>query len=189
MLASAASRSKHRRVARATRADMRLNSLTGPLPPRLGNLFNLTVLLLHANSLTGPIPPELGNLSELEEFSLSFNDLTGPIPLELADLASLDVLSLSGNSLSGEIPPELGMLQRLSVLQLVYNDLSGAVPWELGSICSTSTILAGRATIILAGLTSALCDDRVPRLSYSLAGRTPRSRSGERSCLSPPRSP
>ena len=44
---------------------------------------------------------------------------------------------------------------------------------RLQRACSTSTILAGSATIIFAGLTSALRDDCGPRLSYSWAGRTP----------------
>ena len=54
---------------------------------------------------------------------------------------------------------------------------------------TTSTILAGCATIIFAGLTPCLSDDSEPRWSYSSAGRTPGSQSGGRSCLSPPRSP
>ena len=55
--------------------------------------------------------------------------------------------------------------------------------------CYTSTILAGYATIIFAGLTPPLSDDSAPHRSCSSVRRTPISQSGGQSCLSPPRSP
>ena len=73
------------------------NDLSGPIPPELGNLANLTELELAANNLSGSIPPELGNLANLEELRLSHNALTGPIPPELGRLVRLRVLTLRGN--------------------------------------------------------------------------------------------
>ena len=58
--------------------------------------------------------------------------------------------------------------------------------WD--ATCTASTILAG-ASITLAGLTPFLSDDSGRRWSCSWARRTPGSPSGERSCLSRPRSP
>ena len=46
------------------------NSLTGEIPPELGDLSNLEALFLYGNFLTGEIPPELGNLTNLEWLSL-----------------------------------------------------------------------------------------------------------------------
>ena len=55
------------------------------IPPELGNLANLTLLLhLSVNQLSGEIPPELGNLANLRD--LSINQLSGEIPPELGNL-------------------------------------------------------------------------------------------------------
>ena len=84
-----------------THLGLRNNELTGPIPPELGNLSNLTELVFLYNELTGPIPPELGNLSNLTSLDLRNNQLTGPIPPELANLANLTFLNLSTNQLTG----------------------------------------------------------------------------------------
>ena len=44
---------------RVSRLALDSNSLSGPIPPELGNLANLTTLDLYSNNLSGPIPPEL----------------------------------------------------------------------------------------------------------------------------------
>ncbi len=41
------------------------NELTGSIPPEIGNLTNLTTLILYDNQLTGEIPSEIGNLTNL----------------------------------------------------------------------------------------------------------------------------
>ena len=85
-------------------------------------------LRLSFNSLTGPIPPELGDLARLESMDLSSNDLTGSIPPELGDLTNLETLSLGFNDLAGPLPPELGNLTSLESLWLSYNGLTGSIP-------------------------------------------------------------
>ena len=80
-------------------------------------LVALTYLSLSPNQLTGPIPPELGRLSNLTDLNLWGNQLTGPIPPELGHLSNLAYLNLWGNQLTEDIPPELG---RLSNLRLLY---------------------------------------------------------------------
>ena len=104
------------------------HGLSGPIPPELGNLANLTALDLGFNSLSGPIPPELGNLANLTGLSLGSNSLSGPIPPELGNLTNLTWLPLNSNSLSGPIPPELGNLSGLTDLWLNHNNLSGPIP-------------------------------------------------------------
>ena len=110
---------------RVTALDLGYNQLTGPLPPELGNLINLTELDLAGNQLQNSIPAQLGDLSNLLILELRSNQLSGSIPAELGNITNLDFLSLYNNQLTGPIPPELGNLTNLTVLYLVGNQLSG----------------------------------------------------------------
>ena len=107
------------------------NALSGPIPPELGGLVNLTDLRLGGRGvrgLSGPIPPELGNLTNLRILDLHQNALSGPIPPELGNLTNLRTLDLYYNNLSGPIPLELGALQALERLLVYRNNLSGSLP-------------------------------------------------------------
>ena len=70
-----------------------------------GAPLRVTGLALPDKSLSGVIPPGLGNLPGLEVLSLSGALLSGPIPPELGSLPNLTSLSLSGNRITGAIPP------------------------------------------------------------------------------------
>ena len=83
---------------RVTRISLGGTSLTGVIPPELGDLDRLTHLKLWSNELTGEIPPELGGLSMLFSLDLSYNLLSGEIPPELGDLSKLEFLDLSRQS-------------------------------------------------------------------------------------------
>jgi Leucine-rich repeat (LRR) protein len=89
------------------RLDLCKWSLSGPIPPWLGNLTSLTAIHLHTNSLDGSIPPELGNLDRLTVLDLSNNRLSGSIPEELGKLQQLSSLTLQGNQFSGTVPFKL----------------------------------------------------------------------------------
>ncbi len=89
---------------RVTRIELTGMGLSGEIPPGIGDLAGLEVLVLSNNELTGRIPSELGRLSGLKKLLLDGNELSGAIPPELAVLNSLVELKLSGNSLSGCIP-------------------------------------------------------------------------------------
>ncbi len=108
--------------------------MSGPIPPELGGLSNLTGLWLGSNQLSGTIPTELGSLSSLEKLNLSGNQLTDTIPSELGNLSNLTILNLSGNELSGQIPAELGSLSMLERLYLSRNQLTGCIPDELREV-------------------------------------------------------
>jgi len=45
--------------------SLEFNSLTGSIPPQLGNLTSMTTLGLGSNSLTGRIPVQLGKLPSM----------------------------------------------------------------------------------------------------------------------------
>ena len=119
------------------------NRLTGPIPPELGRLPNLTELELWGNELTGLIPPELARLANLRRLHLNSNNLTGSIPHELGALANLRRLHLDNNRLTGPIPPELGALANLEYLHLHSNELTGGIPAELGRLANLTRLHLG----------------------------------------------
>ncbi|XP_019199047.1 PREDICTED: putative receptor-like protein kinase At3g47110 [Ipomoea nil] len=102
--------------------------VTGPIPEQLGSLTNLRVLSLTNNRLTGSIPAAIFGLPNLHTLDLSRNELTGPVP-GVTRLTELRVMILAGNQLSGEFPAELpgGLLH----LDLSENELSGELPYHL----------------------------------------------------------
>lgn len=53
-------------------------SMSGPIPPQLTSLAELSFLLLDRNNLTGPLPASFGN--SLILFGASENQLSGAIP-------------------------------------------------------------------------------------------------------------
>ena len=112
--------------------NVSLNKLSGNIPPQLGNLTNLQELYLGFNQLSGSIPLELGNLGKLKYFALGGNQLSGTIPVVLTGLSALQIFALDGNQLSGGIPPEIGNLANLFSLSLSNNQLSGSIPSQLG---------------------------------------------------------
>ena len=128
------------RDGRVVDLNLRYNRLSGQIPPGLGRLANLEVLVLEGNQLSGQIPPELGSLSNLENLSLGTNRLNGDIPAELGRLSNLEVLWLPYNRFSGEIPPALGNLSNLERVALSNNQLSGRIPPELGSLSNLTRL-------------------------------------------------
>ncbi|PPD74912.1 hypothetical protein GOBAR_DD28170 [Gossypium barbadense] len=109
-------------------------SLSGNVPPSLGNLTRLRVLSLSQNNLQGNIPGEFGWLVNLEQLDLSYNNLSGEIPQEIEGLKSLAILELSSNDLTGVLPFALGQLQHLQKVDLCSNRIHGKIPPELGKL-------------------------------------------------------
>jgi hypothetical protein len=125
------------------RLDLANNQLSGPFPPELGMLDNLTTLDLGRNELTGSVPKELGNLRNLTTLRLDNNQLNGPISPELGNLGNLQILNLGVNRLIGFIPPELGNLGNLESLILGANSLDGFIPPELGNLGNLESLILG----------------------------------------------
>ena len=125
---------------RVTSLDLHENNLSGPIPPALADLSELTYLALYNNYLTDSIPGALGGLSKLTHLLLTGNRLTGKIPPEMGDLGELRVLWIGRIGLTGPIPPELGRLSNLVDLSLDVNELSGSIPAELGELSNLETL-------------------------------------------------
>jgi Leucine-rich repeat (LRR) protein len=122
-------------IENTTELNLRNSSLSGSIPPEIGNLTNLTYLDLHGNQLIGEIPPEIGNLTNLVVMYLSNGwPLSGEIPPEIGNLTNLERLYLYDNQFTGEIPSEIGNLTNLTILRLYGNQLTGSIPPEIGNL-------------------------------------------------------
>ncbi|KAF7013423.1 hypothetical protein CFC21_027507 [Triticum aestivum] len=103
------------------------NMLSGEIPPRIGAMRNLSLLLLDDNRLTGRLPLEIGRLP-LVVLHISRNNISGPIPSEIGEIMCLERLDLSSNNLSGELPMSLFKLTQLVMFNVSYNPfLSGNI--------------------------------------------------------------
>ena len=130
-----------------TSISLGLKSLTGSIPPELGNLTNLKILVLDENQLTGTIPSQLGSLSELTEIDIGNNQLTGSIPSQLGSLANLESLGLNDNQLSGSIPATLGNLSKLETLTASRNAFNSPLPAELAQLTSLNSLEISEALL------------------------------------------
>ena len=83
---------------RVVTLDLGRNSLSGTVPPEIGELINLRYLGLGSNQLTGTLPPEVGNLTRLEVLNLDDNRLWGPLPDAMAALSVLNRFKFDDNS-------------------------------------------------------------------------------------------
>ena len=132
---------------RVTRLDLASKSLTGKIPEELGDLIELTELVLRFNRLAGKIPEELGRLTRLTSLYLTGNRLTGSIPTQWGDptgpfpLSALGDIDLSDNRLTGFIPPALGSLENLRYLALGENQLTGTIPKGLGNLTNLNSLV------------------------------------------------
>ncbi|KAJ8768043.1 hypothetical protein K2173_020983 [Erythroxylum novogranatense] len=111
--------------------------LKGSLPATIGNLKQLTNLILVGCGFTGPIPDSIGSLQQLRFLSLNSNGFTGGIPPSIGKLSNLYWLDLAENQLEGPIPvsrgstPGLDMLVKTGHFHFGKNRLSGTIPAQL----------------------------------------------------------
>ncbi|XP_030501273.2 receptor-like protein EIX1 [Cannabis sativa] len=105
--------------------SLRLNKLSGLIPPSLGKLSALTYLDVGFNQFNGSLPESFGSLSALETLDISHNLLEGVVSeIHLANLSNLKYLHASGNSLTLRVSPYW-----IPPFTLRYIDLSS---WNLG---------------------------------------------------------
>ncbi|XP_077998440.1 leucine-rich repeat-containing protein 47-like [Glandiceps talaboti] len=90
------------------------------VPENLGNLSNLTSLILRGNKLTC-LPSTLGNLQSLKTLDVSNNELLS-LPDEFTQLKTLHTCDISINKLT-ELPSKMGEMDRLTVINVSRNML------------------------------------------------------------------
>jgi len=127
-------------IENTTELDLSYIGVTGEISPEIGNLINLSSLILKENQLGGEIPPEISYLMNLTQLDLGGNQFTGEIPPEIGSLTNLNILDLAGNQLTGTLPPEIGNLANLTELELGGNQVMGAIPLEIGNLESLTFI-------------------------------------------------
>ena len=99
---------------RVVELDLGFGELTRELPPEIGNLSRLRVLVLSDNfDLTGPLPPEMGNLRRLEILALTSTAFYGLLPASVCNLSNLGYLGLSWSEMRGPLPQCLTNLSEL----------------------------------------------------------------------------
>ncbi|XP_044977092.1 leucine-rich repeat receptor protein kinase HPCA1-like [Hordeum vulgare subsp. vulgare] len=116
--------------------SLRLSSVNmqGTLSDSVGQLGELVFLDLSFNSgLSGTIPASIGNLAQLTTLILAGCSFSGDIPKELGNLLQMTFLALNSNKLTGTIPPQLGLLSKLFWLDLADNAITGTVPISTGT--------------------------------------------------------
>ncbi|KAK7824351.1 receptor-like protein 15 [Quercus suber] len=117
-------------MSQLTTIVMANNQLEGPIPIELCKLFNLEFFDLSENNLFGLVP-SCFNLSIIKFFHLNKNFFSGPIPNVFQNNSNLVTLNLRDNYLNGSIPDWIGRVSSLSILLLGANHLEGRIPIQL----------------------------------------------------------
>ncbi|KAK6119097.1 hypothetical protein DH2020_047140 [Rehmannia glutinosa] len=121
-------------------------SFFGPIPDAIGSLQQLVYISLNSNGFSGPIPPSIGNLSRLSWLDLSMNRLNGTIPVSTETTPGLDMLLnarhliFDNNKLTGRLPVSLGYVQTLEVIRFDWNSLDGPIPPNLRNLTSLNEL-------------------------------------------------
>ncbi|KAL8031422.1 hypothetical protein ABFX02_13G023200 [Erythranthe guttata] len=99
-----------------------------PLPPSIGRLTKLEILIASLANLAGEIPESVGDLLSIKNFDVSQNNLVGKIPETIGNLVFIKNFDVSHNNLVGKIPEAIGCLKNVEQIELHYNKLSGPLP-------------------------------------------------------------
>ncbi|CAN6709033.1 unnamed protein product [Malus baccata var. baccata] len=139
-----------------TDLDISRNSLNGSIPLSMGNLSQLTTMVISNNLLSGEIPNFWDSIPSLYILDVSNNSLSGSIPRSLTSLTLLRFLILSSNHLSGELPSMKNFTDMRS-LDLGENNFSGAIPASIGESMPSLLILRLRLNLFSGSIPSQLC--------------------------------
>ncbi len=140
------------------------------LPESIGNLINLTSILLVKNKLT-TLPESIKNLTKLTNLFLVGNQLTA-LPESIGNLTKLTALNLSYNKLEA-LPESVENLINLTKLYLRHNQTLAGLPdtvLNLSENCTVELTNTGLSESTLQRLreASAVEGYQGPRFSYSV---------------------
>ncbi len=114
---------------RVKEINLSYNNLSGKISPEICKLKKLKKLTIQgADFKDSPIPDNIGDLSDLTELVLKFSSLSGTIPKSIKNIKNLENLDLATNLLTGDLPEEIGEITNLKRLELTRNNFTGAVP-------------------------------------------------------------
>ncbi|KAH7287875.1 hypothetical protein KP509_31G001700 [Ceratopteris richardii] len=113
--------------------DLQFNNFSGAIPPQIGNLTKLAILILNNNHLSGSFPKEIGRLSSLTGATFEHNLLSGNFPPQIFNCTKLLHLIIYDNNLGGPLPSTIGQTADLAYLEAQNNLLSGILPDALSN--------------------------------------------------------
>lgn len=106
-------------------ADVYKMSLRGnklkKLPPEIGQLYNLQILILSNNKLKS-LPNEIGKLKNLQEFNVYKNKLV-TLPESIGSMRHLEIFLASKNKLI-YLPSSIRTLENLKRMDISFNHLN-----------------------------------------------------------------
>ncbi|CAK9318374.1 unnamed protein product [Citrullus colocynthis] len=131
------------------RLDLKINNLSGVIPPSIGVLSKLQFLDLSTNNLNSTLPLSLANLTEVFELDVSRNSITGSLDPRLfpdgsgnsrTGLKSLRNFLLQDTLLQGRIPEEIGNVKSLNLIAFDRSQFSGPIPQSLGNLSNLNVL-------------------------------------------------
>ncbi|GJP33842.1 hypothetical protein CLOM_g18349 [Closterium sp. NIES-68] len=157
----------------------------GGLSPAVGDLAELSSLILRHSCLSGELPDSVSRLQKLTEVVMAHNSFSGSIPpglfrlpaLRLVDLSansggfsgslpdgpdayspSLETVLLANNTLSGELPRALLRAPALRWADLQGNNFTGELPGEAGAHSLSIEALLLRNNSLSGGIPASLTE-------------------------------
>ncbi|PON87232.1 LRR domain containing protein, partial [Trema orientale] len=106
--------------------DLSANSLTGTIPPCIGNI-SVDTLDLRLNRFHGEIPSTFAKGNVLRNLNLYGNQLEGSLPQSLINCKALEILDVGNNKINGIFPHWLQSLPLLQVLILRSNKFHDSI--------------------------------------------------------------
>ncbi len=110
------------------------NNLQGTLPEALGSLVDLRRLSLGGSptNVTGPLPTSIGNLHQLTSIVITQAAIAGPLPASMVDLDNLFELRIFSTGNLGQWPSWLGELDNLT--WLYFGGFEGTLPASVADL-------------------------------------------------------
>ncbi|XP_022968140.1 MDIS1-interacting receptor like kinase 2-like isoform X2 [Cucurbita maxima] len=131
------------------RLDLKINNISGVIPPSIGALSKLQFLDLSTNYLNSTLPLSLANLTNVFELDVSRNFITGSLDSRLfpdgsgnsrTGLKSLRNFLLQDTLLRGRVPEEIGNIKTLALIAFDRSQFSGPIPQSLGNLSNLNVI-------------------------------------------------